>query len=531
MSTIGWNGLMGLARSGINNISMMARRAFEEPWRSRRAFEEPMRLSQQSKYHLLWAYYNESMFDRSRWASWGAYKANYNLYRNIRLIYNSVPQIVDFYAAQVYPGVLSEDGLAFPDGSPSAIPFTKDTPEALIRAVAQIWEWSNWQANKSVQVRYGAALGDVFTEVVDDVSRGKVYLEVVWPGEIVDLQLDPAGNVKYYAREYNASDEAGSYVYRKEVDQETFRYFRDGYPFDYGEGSVVENPYGFCPGVWTKHKDVGGQCGVPAAAGIMAKLDEVNNLTSHSHDQIHKVIGAPWIFWTSGRIENLGNAIKRGATSDFNEPSADQESLLFLKGSPDGKVSSLAGNLNLADAHTWTESQKAHMKEQYSELSYYEALRSMSQATGPVIDRLVGDVQNKVIEAQANYDRSNKAAWGMAVAIAGHRLKTGAWGSTLSEQQALFSPYDLNSHAANKLRIGLAPRKLINPTRSEQSQERMTFWQAANAAAEAGVPVEVYLREAGWTEEQINQLGNDRAAQIQRDQMFEEEDTIPTLNQ
>jgi hypothetical protein len=81
------------------------------------------------------------------------------LYRHIRLIYNPTRRLVDFYPRVVYPGVLSEDGLNLPDGIQSAVPFPKDMPPKLKKAIAQFWQWSNFASLKSRQPREAAKFG------------------------------------------------------------------------------------------------------------------------------------------------------------------------------------------------------------------------------------------------------------------------------------------------------------------------------------------------------------------------------------
>ena len=48
---------------------------------------------------------------------------------------------------------------------------------------------------------WGATLGDVGLQVVDDTVREKVYLKLVHPASIRDVTLDPFGNVKGYLLE------------------------------------------------------------------------------------------------------------------------------------------------------------------------------------------------------------------------------------------------------------------------------------------------------------------------------------------
>lgn len=512
---------------------------------TQRVFDDPGTVARQysftqrsSEYALLWAYYNGSMFERIISAfttllapGWQRYKSNYNLYRNIRLIYNPTRRLVEFYAAQVYPGVLSEDGDALPDGIPLAIPFSKDTTPALKGAIAQFWTWSNWQAKKAVFVRYGAALGSVLVEVVDDIEHGKVCGEVVWPGLICDLDLDSAGNVKRYVLDYSAVDAYGMYQYRKEVDIQAIRYFRDGRAYDYGDGAVVPNVYGFVPAVWARHTDTGSTHGSPAVSGSLSKIDELNNLVAHLHDQIHKVIGAPLVLWSAGGVSNLFGTTKRGATEDEAQPSADQESVLMLKGPPGGHVESLAGNLDLAAVDSHVERLQGEIEQDHPELVFYRELRSMSQVTGPAASRLVGDVASRLMEAQAAYDLASMRLFGMAVAIGGMRANAGDWGP-LNRQQQKFLPFNLDSYANGALDMSIAPRPLLIPTRTELAQEKLAFWQGVGAAVQqAGVPVEMVLRDEGWTQKQLDQLGNDKVAAIQRDQLLATEDVIPTTPQ
>jgi hypothetical protein len=522
-----------------------ARRVFEDP---SVAHQEGYALNQYGMYSLLWAYYNGAMFERiasvfngnlnTSWQvaanGWALYKQNYNLYRNIRLVYNPVRRLVDFYAGQVYPGVLSEDGAKLPDGVPLAVPFSEDTNKALKSAVAQFWQWGNWQARKSVQVRYGAALGSVLIEIVDDLENGRVSADVVWPGFVTDISLDTAGNVKGYALEYMAQSEGeeklDAYIYRKEVDGQSFRYFRDSEPYDYGNGTVTPNPYGFAPAVWVKHTDIGGVHGSPCIAGHIGKIDELNNLASHVHDQIHKVIGAPIVMWTDGAINNLFGTQKRGATTDFPQPASDQESVLMLKGPAVGHVEALAGNLNLADAVQYMNMLIGEIEQDHPELTFYKELRSMSQVTGPAASRLVGDVASRFAEASASYDQANIKLFQMAVAIGGFRANSGAWGS-LNKQQQKFTPFNLDSYENGDLDMAIMPRPLLVPTRREIGEENELMWRGVAFANQAGVPPEFVLREAGWTEDKIAQLGTAQVQKIQQTQVLAKQDTIPAQKQ
>jgi hypothetical protein len=519
-----------------------ARRVFDEPGLGNqyRSFYRRM-----SEYDLLWSYYNSSAFDKAaRFLNsqasgtygpflWDRYKANYNLYRNIRLIYNPTTRLVNFYAGQIYPGVLSEDGSDLPDGVSLAVPFSDDTSPAIRSAVSQVWQWSNWQQKKAVEVRYGAALGSVLVEVEDDIESGKVCLEIVWPGHVCDLKLDSAGNVKNYAIEYFTYEEGvGQYRYKKTVDQELFQYFKNNEPFDYGDGAVTQNPYGFVPAVWIKHSDMGGDHGAPVISGSMGKIDELNNLASHVHDQVHKVIGSPLLISSSSRVTNLFQTQKRGATSDFLEPTTDQESVLMLAGPADSKAQPLVGDLSLADAAVHMHDLLSEIEGDHPELSFYRELRTMSQVTGPGANRMMGDVETRMIEAQASYDQQNIKLFQMAVAIAGFRLKSrmGGWMQPNNQQQK-FEAFNLDSYERGNLEIAIMPRPLLTPTKQERAIESLALWQGVQAAVTAGVPLEIVLEDEGWTPEKLAKLATIKQAEEAAAQaQFEQQQKIVAQN-
>jgi hypothetical protein len=493
--------------SGWSAGIVAARRVFEDPtstWRQHTASE----LS--AIYSLLWSYYNNSLFNREAGATalWTQYKAAYGLYRNIRTIYNPTRRLVDFYVGQIYPGVLSPDGKPMPDGVECAIPLSPDTPAELAAAIAQFWQWSNWQSRKSVQVRYGAALGSVLVEVTDEPETGKVTAANVWPGFVPHLELDATGNVKEYTVSYLAMDPdvaMGSYLYSKVVNADEFRYFKNMEPFDYGDGAVVPNPYGFAPAVWIKHTDTGSDRGSPAIAGSLPKIDELNNLVAHAHDQVHKVIGAPLVLWSGGSLSNLYGTAKRGATSDEVSPTDDSENVLILRGPQGGHVDTLAGNLSLGDVLKWTDKLLAEIEDDHSELILYKKLREMSHITGPGAARVMDDVAQRVAEAAANYDQQNVKLFQMVAAIGGFRANAGAWG-TLTPQQQKFLPFNLDSYRKTELDFSIQPRALMNPTKLETALEKQAVWTGVGLAITAGVPLEVVLRDEGWSEAQIAEI-------------------------
>ena len=434
------------------------RRVWSDPYAmsSRQQFE-----SLDSLYDYRWHLYQNSAFDDA--ARWYQYRRKYGLYRYIRPIYNPVRRLVDFYAGIVYPGVLSTDAKRLPDGTPLAIPLAADIDPQLRDAIGQLWQWSNWQVGKSVFVRYGAALGDVAVEVVDEVDRGKVTFDIIWPSMIAELEVDTTGNVKSYVIEYDAEDENEKvYTYRKEVDGERIAEYKDKNLYQYDESIDAErvNPYGFAPLVWCKHVDIGGDHGLPAVRNV-GKIDELNEIASHAHDRTHAVLSSPMIASGKG-VQALTDTVlegKRAATQDMANTSSGRESVKIFKADEGGNIAAV--QLPEGEALNYMTKLIEEIEEDHPELTMYQQLRAMSQVTGPAAERLVGDAASYIQEARSNYDTQSIKLFQMGVAIAGWRASTGAWGNALSRQQQAFAEFNLESYQKGDLDFEIMPRPLV----------------------------------------------------------------------
>lgn len=107
---------------------------------------------------------------------------------------NPTQAAVEFYVATVWPGAL-----------PEALPIDPgedvENPDALIAAIHQIWEWSNWSVNKQEHVRNTAMLGDGLLKVATSVDRmgrvNRVFIQSIDPASLTDFEVDERGYFTY----------------------------------------------------------------------------------------------------------------------------------------------------------------------------------------------------------------------------------------------------------------------------------------------------------------------------------------------
>jgi hypothetical protein len=501
----------------------------------RRVYSSPAEETQPDSFQLhrnnyttLWAYYSNELFDRARNPQWVGYAAQYGLYRQIRALYNPTRRGVNFYAAGVWPGVLSADGQELPDGLQLAIPFSKDTDPDLKAAIAELWRWWNFQALKSTIPRRGAALGSTLLELRDDVAKGKIYLQQEWPGNVAELDLDNSGNIQRYAVEYYTSDWeffggtkpqfTPTYLYRKEIDKESFRYFKNGQPFDYyGNGSVEPNPYGFVPARWVKHIDEGGPHGIAFIEGMQPKVDELNSQASQVSDWIGKAVEMPKAIFSKGKITALGapSGTEQSSARDLPRQYRNRETVNILVGPEGSTVADLTNGFDPEKALKVMQSLIEEIENDKPELNFWKQLRSMSTLTGPAASRIMGDTESLLQEVSASYDKAITSIFGMGVAMAGERLKLrmGGWANP-TVQQLKFAKFDLQSYGRGNLDMEITPRSLLKPFKSEQAQERLTYWQSIKAEIDAGIPIEIALQE-DWTPAQLQELKAYRENQVE----------------
>ena len=444
-----WRDIMDASRVAFKAFQV----ALAEPYAQHTEFATPS-----SFYHLLWEYYrNEAYSDIEVWSTYlqsrGMYKATVN-------IYNPVRRLVDFYSGIVYSGTITHDGGPLDDGHPSAIPFDIDTPPEILAAASQIFQWSNWQTENHVMVRFGACVGSVLVEILDDVEKGRVRWNVVWPGFVDELELDDYGNLKMYSLEYEAFDyDTGTnYTYRREVNKKSISTFKDNSPFGYGNHpAVYEHPYGFVPAVWIRHTNSGTDIGYPALRSI-SKIDHLNSLASHAVDQMHKISGAPVVV-SGDSVGRLSDSI--GPTV----PAINQKDTIeIIRGAAGTTVQTLSLPAGETMAHI--ERMISEIEKDHPELTLYEQMRGMSQITGPAAERLFGDVASYVNEARAAYDMGTVKLVQMGLAVGGYRANGGGW-KKMTHQQQKFTPFNIDSYEDGDLPLSILPRPLVPVSESE----------------------------------------------------------------
>lgn len=458
--------------------------------------------SRRLRYDIYWAFYENSVYTEAAFRNWPqSYKTKFGLYKYIRNIYNPSYRLGEFWKAHLWAGALEDTPLVFPETV---------ADEALLDAIQQIWQWSNWEVKKDIVPLYGSVMGDVGILIVDDVEHNKVFFDVIHPGNIANIEKDAMGNVRGYEIQEERPDP------RKITDQSVVYSeiaFRDGedvvyttllngqpWPWNGEEvGPSWRRPYGFVPMVLVQHNNVGLKWGWSEIHPGQSKFREVDDTASKLNDQIRKLVEAPWLMaGVSAPTDSptIAEASLTG-TAALNRPQPGREEVPMFYGPEGASATSLVADLEIEEVSNHIGAMVKEIERDYPELRLM-ALTGEEQGniSGRALRLARQPAETKVNQRRPNYYNALVRANQMAISIAGFNGYEG------------FTGFALDSFAAGELdhSIGKMPIFAVDPLDDlELLKEEATIVQLYT---NAGASIEQAALQAGVDEERAAALAS-----------------------
>ncbi|MCA9861213.1 MAG: hypothetical protein KC438_15910, partial [Thermomicrobiales bacterium] len=253
---------------------------------------------------------------------------------------------------------------------------------------------------------------------------------------------------------------------RKEVTPDAYRFWKNDSPWsDNGEGghgaAEQENPYGFVPAIWDRHKrSPRTYRGLSAISNTRQALIELNSVLSHGMDYQRKAFGAPVLI--KGGMKGAAKQVV-GPTRE-EDPAKLAETINFKEVAADGGVEQLQFRIDhTLESLEWT---KKGILEANPEADFYHQLRQMTTLTGVAAERALGDAVGRITLARSRYDTQSIKLFQMAIAMCGHAVANGSWG-TLDERDKVYRSFNLDSYKSGQLDLAILPRSVVPETRSE----------------------------------------------------------------
>lgn len=458
------------------------------------------------RYDINWAFYENTVYIEAPFRNWVRdYKTQFGLNKFTRSIYSPGYRLGEFWKSHLWAG--SNIPLEFPDHVAA---------EDLLAAIRQIWEWSNWEANKDIVPLYGSVMGDVGILIVDDTEKEKVYFDVVHPGNIVAVERDSVGNVKGYelqeerddprqstkellANETNKTVTYSEIAYRNGGDV-IYTTLLDGKPFPWNGESSWSKPYGFVPMVLIQHNNVGLQWGWSEIHPGQSKFREVDDQASKLNDQIRKMVDSAWVFFGVTRPEDSPTTTETSlaGTAAVNRPQPGREEIPALYGPEGGSAVPLVSDLNVGDVTANILQLIKEIERDYPELRLLALMddTNFGNMSGRALRLVRQPSETKVRQRRPGYYNALVRANQMAVAIAGFNGYEG------------FGGFDLGSFDRGLLdhSIGQMPIFAVDPLDDlELSKETATI---IKLYTDAGASLRQAALEAGLDEDEAAALAS-----------------------
>lgn len=461
------------------------------------------------RYAIYWSFYEGNAYRGIH--TWSAgYKVQYGLYKYIRNIYNPAYRLGEFWKSHLMGGQLDPDA-----AEAGALPIETDN-EALRPHLALLWKWSNWQIQKDIFTLHGTLFGDIALQVVDDTEKGKVYLQVIHPGTIKEIDKDGYGNVRAYTIEETRPDPTQkpgrlasilerqvtyTEIAEREGDNVIYRTLKDGKPYEWnGIAAEWSEPYGFVPMVIVQHNNVGLEWGWSELHPGRGKIHEADDLASKLHDQIRKEVDPLWLFIGMKKPTANPQVTNTAATTGSPQPGRQEVSSLYAE-NENAKAQALVSDVDIPAVSQEIKNQLAELERDYPELKV-DTLRATGDISGRALRIAQRPAEDKVMQRRASYDDALVRAQQMALAIGGMR--------------GLFPGLNLNSYAAGQLDHSIGSRPVFAEDPLDGVEIDRAFWEAAKLAGEAGIPLPLYLEEAGWAADKIAKVTAALEAKEQR---------------
>jgi len=393
--------------------------------------------------------------------------------KQIQPVHLFVRRAVNWWPGHVYPGVMTADGLPA-STRPNRIPYGDDTDERVRLAVQQAFLWGSQGFDLSVYIRTGSMLGDVFAEVVSDVERQKVYPKLIHPRFITDIEWNDTGDIVMYRVEIPQRDDRGrSYTWGKIVTKESITTLKDGRPHGYdGQPETIPNPWGFVPGVFVQHQNVGSQHGDPCFAGTLTRMDGLNGVATAINEYMLRFVNQFVVIGSedAAGLRDIIGAINdaRSASDDTSRSARPNDRIPIMAAQGNIQAVRLFENMGLADAVPHIERLIDEIEKDLPEITLNEKLLGMTQVTEPGAQSLSEDVQHKLDDAAANYDSGLIRLGQMCISMAAQCLRDGVWSGPLTAQQQVFTPFTPESYDRGELAFSLEPRTILRTSMTDR---------------------------------------------------------------
>jgi hypothetical protein len=477
----------------------------------------------------LWALYEQSgVYDDTSLAL----AAQGTTAEPLRALRVAAHRSVEFFVSTIWPGVL-------PDALP--IEVDKGATAAIVPAIEQVWQWSNWSTQKQVFVRKAASMGEVFVKVATRPDNSRVFFQLIDPRHVLDFDTDERGFLTWIRIDVPLAQRTGDKVKlltRTEVwDRRVLAgVAADGalemggtlrvWEHDKGDepdlerlGTPIErrplSDFGidFIPIVQCQWQDRGEQHGAGAYVHAVEKLLEGDRVVSRTHQQLYRANTETWVLEAAGRVDSLGREIPPPHVDGLSGSSTRDDGRVQVGDSrlvrvPSGwTMAPKIAPINYADALAIANAHVQEVRRDLPELAYFDATELGANASGRARRIHLAPAIDRTLEARANCEEA--------------LIRLNQMALTIGQNAGLPLFRNLGTFEDGAFAHRFATRDVLPPDRLEEAQADLAEAQAlVQQMALLATAPPMLLERAGYTSEQVATImaERDAAPQVQQQQ-------------
>jgi len=241
-----------------------------------------------------------------------------------------------------------------------------------------------------------------------------------------------------------------------------------------------------------KHNTIGLDWGWSEIHPALSKIREVDDVASKVSDQIRKMVDSGWLFSGIKKPDTPPTMTGRSATANAPAPGREEMPALYAT-DPNARATPLVAPLDIASALAHIAAINAELEREFPELQM-DIWNAGGDTSGRALRLARQRVTQKVFERRPSYDDALVRAMQMAIGIGGMR------------GYAAYKGFDLDSYGRGDLDFDIASRPVFEVDEFEKLESDKLFWDTANTAIKAGMPLDVYLRRSGWSDDDVSQI-------------------------
>ena len=426
--------------------------------------------------------------------------------RSIRGLMNPAFRVVEAHVQWMWPGDL-----------PDALPIETEN-ERIIEPIQQVWKWSNWARKKSVMSRWLAMLGDVFIKVARPSDSPRVYFQMIDPAHVSWFETDERDNlvevrIDIPISRMGDSSRVAERLLHTEVWSKSLQSYRKWEHKNTSETPIAELgvpleeiPFSqmginFVPICHAQFMDIGEERGAGSFIFQLDKIDQLNAEATRLSQMMFRH-NKPTLVMIGGR-DGAGRPLPAPNTANGADVlEMPDESVISVPGAT--TVESMVPNLDYEAHLKLIEQRLQDLAHDLPEMAYWSIVDSgSSDISGRALNYILGPAINRALEARGNAEDALARANEMALTIA-----------SVGDKK-LFG--NIGTYEQGDFEHSFESRPVIAISDFEQAETDRAQGQAAMAWQTAGLPFSEILHRNGYTDEQLSDILNARAGEIERD--------------